>query len=355
MGELKIVKLYFKSSLHLGSDVPGIGLEDSQFIAHSDTLFSCLINSYVELHSGNSDAVRELLRPFQNGDPPFRISSAFPFQIPESGIVYYLPSPLVDLPRFYDPTYGRRVKREYGKLVRDTQLVQIDTFKNWLGHGGTRTRIGKDELEEATQAVSSLCTREIRPQHARDRLTDTTSIYHTGLVHFQDNSGLYFLIELNDTSLLNWDTFRSMLHWAGMNGLGGRRSLGNGVFSVGDDTIGDLDDVWQELFDLPEQNGFVNLSLYFPEDFACLEPVAYQLVPRRGWCYSSLTPTQMKRKSVTMFGEGSVFRNKPKGTLADVTPEKSDQSAGFTAHKLYRYGIPIALPINIFEEEDDVS
>ena len=46
-----------------------------------------------------------------------------------------------------------------------------------------------------------------------------------------------------------------------------------------------------------------------------------------------------------MFGEGSIFRNEPKGTLEDVTPSNN----AFTAHNLYRYGIPISLPIRILE------
>lgn len=349
MGELKIVKLRFRSALHLGANVSGIGLEETLPIAHSDTLFGCLINSYAEIHNGNKSTVKELLAMFCDGKSPFRISSAFPFQILGSNVTYYLPKPLVDPPRFYDLTHGRRIKREYHKLVQNTQLIRLDTFKKWLGHEGTKTRIGKIELENAISDAGSLYTREIRPQHARDRLTDSTQIYHTGLVHFQHGAGLYFLVELNDTKCFGWDEFRDILCQAGRNGLGGRRSHGNGVFKVAKDTISNLDSNWKELFDLPEQNGFINLSVYLPETLDDLSPVAYQLIPRRGWCYSSVTPTQMKRQTVTMFGEGSVFPNRPKGVLADVTPK------GFTTHNIYRYGIPISLPINVLETEDDVS
>ncbi len=352
MGEKRIVKLHFRSAIHLGSDIAGVGLEDTQLTAHSDTLFSCLINAYAQLHAGKSRAVEELLEPFLDGNPIFRISSAFPFRIPESGLDYYLPAPLVDLPRFFDPTHGRRIKQEYAKTVSNTPLVHISTFKKWLGHQGTLTRIGKNDLENETKDISRLSTRSIRPQHARDRLTDATTIYHTGLVDFHGRSGLYFLVELNDEDILDWGMFKDILTEAGINGLGGRRSHGNGIFKVTDDTISKLSHDWQELFDLPKQNGFVNLSLYYPEitkEFANLNPVAYQLVPRQGWCYSSVVPSQMKRRTVTMFSEGSVFRNEPMGTLADVTPD------GFSAHNVYRYGIPIKLPINILEKEDDIS
>lgn len=346
MGELKIVRLHFRSALHLGMDVPGIGIEASRRVAHSDTLFSCLINSYAELHSGDASAVEKLLEPFRAGEPPFRMSSAFPFQMrSEYDVEYYLPKPIVAPPIFYDSAEGQWAKQEYSKLVRNTMLVGMDTFHNWL-QGAAELL---DALEE--QDIDSFCAREVRPQHARDRLTDATNIYHTGLVHFTGSSGLYFIIELNNKALLDWNAFEVMLRHAGLNGLGGRRSIGNGVFNVTDDTIMDLDQDWKDLFDLPVQDGdgFINLSLYLPEKFDILKPIAYQLVPRRGWCYSSVTPIQMKRKAVMMFSEGSVFRNEPNGTLADVTP------CGFTAHKLYRYGIPISLPIKILETDDDVS
>ena len=361
MGDLRIVKLHFMSTLHLGSDIPGIGIEDSLSIAHSDTVFSCLINAYAELHSGNVNAVDKLLAPFHEGNPPFRISSAFPFQQPtrrevkcyqptRCDVTYYLPRPLADPLRFYDPVEGRAARKRDGKLFRKTQFVDIDVFKKYWLSPSPRTPIESKNLEKANQEIKDFCPRPIRPQHTRDRLTDATSIYHTGLIHFAPSSGLYFLIEINNTSVLSWDEFRAVLELAGTNGLGGRRSHGNGAFDVTDDTIEPLDDKWQDLFN-QKQDGFVNLSLYRPEPqtLKSLKPIAYQLIPRRGWCYSSVTSTQMKRKAVTMFGEGSVFYNEdaPKGTLADVTP-----CSQFTAHKLYRYGIPISLPIKIWEQED---
>lgn len=347
MGHLKIVKLHFRSALHLGADISGIGLEDSQLVAHSDTLFSCLINNYADLHSGSPKAVEKLLEPFRDGDPPFRISSAFPFQMPPGyGVTYYLPKPLVDPPLFYSTEVGREAKQDYGKLVRNTQLIRIDTFQKW--QRGEEAEL--DDLKDTAEEIGDFYRREIRPQHARDRLTDAATIYHTGLVHLHRSAGLYFLIELNNKTLLDWNTFEVVLRQAGRSGLGGRRSHGNGTFEVASDAISDLDDSWQELFREKEDfNGFINLSLCLPENFDCLKPVAYQLVPRRGWCYSSIAPAQLKRKTVTMFSEGSVFRNETKGALAEVTPDK------FKVHKVYRYGISLSLPINILEEKNDVS
>ena len=348
MGELRIVKLRFRAPLHLGTDVPGIGIEDSLSLAHSDTVFSCLINAYAEIHSGDSNAVNKLLAPFHDGSPPFRISSAFPFQKRESDVRYYLPKPLVDPLDFYDPRSGHDAKKSYGKLIRNLSFVSIERFKRYWLDEGTQTRMTRRDVETSNKDIRSLYAPTIRPQHTKDRLTDATAIYHTGLVYFASNSGLYFLIEINDTSILSWDKLRAVLDLAGTNGLGGRRSHGNGAFDVRDDTIEPLDQTWQDLFN-QQQDGFVNLSLYLPEPRANLDPIAYQLIPRRGWCYSSTTPTQVKRKTVTMFGEGSVFRNESKGALADVTPPNN----AFTAHNLYRYGIPLSLPIKLENENTE--
>ena len=202
MRDLRIVKLRFMSTLHLGPDVPGIGIEDSLSMAHSDTVFSCFINAYAELHSGNINAVDELLAPFHDGNPPFRISSAFPFQQPPShDVAYYLPRPLADPLRFYDPVGGRAAKKRDGKLFRSTQFVDIDVFKKYWLSQVHRPVLSEKKLEKANQEIKDFCPRPIRPQHTRDRLTDATSIYHTGLIHFAPNSGLYFLIEINNTSI----------------------------------------------------------------------------------------------------------------------------------------------------------
>lgn len=344
MGEKRIVKLDFRSAIHLGSDITGVGIEGSRLVAHSDTLFSCLINAYAQLHSGNLKVVETLLARFSEGEPPFRISSAFPYRDEVSGAdIYYLPKPLNDPPEFYDEDDGQWYREKYSKVVNNTQFIKLHHFKDWLNGN----HVGLDDLND--QDIRKDCVSDIRPQHERDRLTDATTIYHTGLVHFHGRSGLYFLVELNDENILNWDIFRAILKQAGMNGLGGRRSHGNGIFKFTDDP---LNHNWQALFDLPEQNGFVNLSLYYPEmtnEFDTLRSVAYQLVLRKGWCYSSVVPSQMKRQTVTMFSEGAVFRDKPKGTLADVTPDD------FPIHKVYRYGVPITLPMKILEEADDIS
>jgi len=48
---------------------------------------------------------------------------------------------------------------------------------------------------------------------------------------------------------------------------------------------------------------------------------------------------KLRRKSIRMFAEGSVFLIQPEGELADVTDPR------FTNHLIYRSGISVSLPI----------
>ena len=184
-------------------------------MAHSDTVFSCLINAYAQLHSGDPKAVNNLLAPFHKGKTTVsHFRRHFRSKRVKTEIRYYLPRPLVDPLAFYDSRGGQNARKNYGKLIRNLPLVSIEKFRAyWLGEG--QTHMGRQDLEAAKQEVHNFCCLPtIRPQHTRDRLTDATAIYHTGLVYFASNSGLYFLIEINDTSLLSWnENFGGFLTW----------------------------------------------------------------------------------------------------------------------------------------------
>lgn len=338
MSELKLVKLHFRSPVHLGSDISGVGLEAAQLIAHSDTIFSCLTNAYAELYG--IPATSALIAAFQNGNAiPLRLSSGFPFCDRRHGTTYFLPKPHVDPPDFFHPQYGKRRKQENNSLIKEMIWISIMDFQKWrFGAEVSPKLFRKEEYEE-------LYSIEVRPQHARDRLTDASSIYHTGLVHFVVDAGLYFLVELNP-SVLSWSDFEKTLQQAGRNGLGGRRSAGNGIFEA---EIEELTEDWSDLTTAPNQDAYIILSLYYPQRGENLEPVAYGLVPRRGWTFSSVNFQQMKRRSCMMFSEGSIFRNQPVGGLADVTP------MNFSHHGVYRFGFAVSLPFKVLGQNHGSS
>jgi CRISPR-associated protein Csm4 len=75
------------------------------------------------------------------------------------------------------------------------------------------------------------------------------------------------------------------------------------------------------------------------------EYTAYEIQERGGWIGSPFSGRQLRRQSLRMFAEGSVFAFSPVGELADVTPKEFNKYPD--THKIYRSGISFSLPINV--------
>ena len=86
MPHLQPVTLAFPQGLHLGTRA--VSLEEAGVHIPSDTLFAAL----VDIWSRTGGEPSAWLRPFRNGEPPFLLTSAFPF----AGQVRFYPVP-VDL------------------------------------------------------------------------------------------------------------------------------------------------------------------------------------------------------------------------------------------------------------------
>src|SRR5829696_2567571 len=69
-----VAKLRMRAPLHVGSST--LGEENTHDYVPSDTLFSALCHAYLELYG--REALEGLLARFDE-EPPFLISSAFPF------------------------------------------------------------------------------------------------------------------------------------------------------------------------------------------------------------------------------------------------------------------------------------
>lgn len=76
-----------------------------------------------------------------------------------------------------------------------------------------------------------------------------------------------------------------------------------------------------------------------------LDNSSYEIIERGGWIGSPYSGRQLRRKKVHMFAEGSVFKSKSSGELAELTPER------FTSHKIYRNGISLSIPIKVKQEQ----
>ncbi len=340
MIERKIVLLRFSSPLHIGSDIQGIGKESINEIIHSDTLFSAIVNNYSVIAGSNIEKIQEFIDDFKIN---IRLSSALPYSKTNNSIDYFFLKPRINPPDlFVDAGNSDKdisdIKKDFGKDLKKINYLSFETFHKWI----TGVNIDFRKTIEDNKNRKKTILSEIRPQNYQDRLTKATGMFHTGLLHFSKNAGLYFLIEKEDKSQTEWSTIEAILNLCAINGLGGRKSVGNGLFEY--DVI-NIDNEFSSLFNFPPGNSFLNLSLYHPSenDNNYSYPIAYDLIPRRGWTFSNLTRKQVKRKTCNMFAEFSVFRQKPVGEIVDVTPDI------FVEHPIYRYGIPIVIPTLTYE------
>lgn len=92
MPKLQTISLHFPQGLHVGARA--VSQEEAGVHIPSDTLFSALVDIWGRI-GGQPDA---WIRPFRNDDPPFLLTSAFPF----AGKVRFYPAP-VDLQLLISP------------------------------------------------------------------------------------------------------------------------------------------------------------------------------------------------------------------------------------------------------------
>lgn len=294
-----LVRLRFRAPLHIGSST--LGEEDTHDYAPSDTLFSALCHAY--LAAFGTEELEQLLHRF-GGEPPFLVSSAFPYH--EDTL--FLPRPRVE-PK--EQPEGE--ERDARKLLKDTTWVSLEDFSRLLR--GERARGNEGQLPQ----------KELLPRVALDRDTLSSSIYYVRRAVFPVGGGLWALLDIRDQELE--PHLCRAFHLLGDMGLGGERTMGCGFFEP------EFGEVPRPLAaHLDGAAPYVALSRVSPEPEEAARSVdRYTLVESRGWM-SSPTGAQRKRRSAWFFAEGSSFNVPVEGRLLDVTP---DDGPG---HPVYRYG-----------------
>jgi CRISPR-associated protein Csm4 len=311
-------RLSFVSGLHLGERENW--REGSGYLAHSDTLFGAFCHGYRLLY-GEADLVT-LLAGFQEGEPPFRLSSAFPYW----DDIFYLPVPRCQLPRSKETKKIAFVGlSEWGRLTAGESLEALGSDAAVL------PRLNVKPPRDKPWTVADI------PRVGLNRFTahPDENFFYFGETWFQEGAGLYFLFSVTDALLDK--RFRAVWRLLAHEGLGGDRSVGKGQFQAPDFIP----------LDIPapiESDHLVCLSLYYPGpgELAGLDQGYYDLVDRRGYIFSP-TRQSFRRRPVRLFSEGSVFPCPPerRGLLVDVTPE------GFDVHPVFRYGLAFTLPCRL--------
>ena len=372
MPHLQPITLAFPQGLHLGTRA--VTLEEAGVHIPSDTLFSALVDIWGRT-GGDPDAWS---RPFRNGDPPFLLTSAFPF----AGDARFFPMPV-------DPERLMPANRTEESATINKRLKRIHFLSEGLlrcvlgGHGLPDDLFSADEKSDAPSAVTlqedALCLlpeevdklptndqdgqclprllqhqdvwRQARvPRVTVDRINSASNIFHAGRTRFAPGCGLWFGVQwrnpdmpvADQTGLSYRDALAKSLALLGEEGIGGERSAGYGAFVP----------TWGKKFHLRDPRpGHIAwlLSRYLPapaELPACLNDAhaAYQLVRIGGWA-RSLYGADQRRKQINFLAEGSLMAWPSAavvGAIADLRPAYA-ASAGEFPHPIWRSGLALAV------------
>lgn len=349
-----------RSPFHFGER--GVGMEEASVLLHSDTLFSALCLTLQDLGHRLGDYLEQFPRwkfeessPPQSlpGEPPLRLSSAFPFWAKrEKGQVverlFFFPKP------FLRPNIaGDADSPVHSKAWKKIQFVSQDIYEALLTgqkvafeadvQGG---KIWLTPQEKQQIGVDKIWAEETRPHVAVDRISSASQVYAVGQVRFQQGSGLFFLVDYEDET---WQpVLEKALRALGDSGIGGERSSGCGQFDL--ETVADF-----TIQTPPTANAYTTLSLYWlPEEEAksgILDGASYGLLMRRGWI-GAPGGMNLRRRGVRMFAEGAVFPKRPLGALVDVRPLDPEEVPN-VEHDVWRYGLAVAVPCQGVEESKD--
>lgn len=305
-------RLRFKAPFHVdsrGND----SYEHAETFIRSDTLSAAILSAWALL---DPDGFAERVR-----NPPFRLSSAFPF----IGEISFLPRPVDSLAVSLDPA-----KLRDNKKLKKIQWLSVGLWKAVAG--GFRlddaeaiTILGTlATLKTETLADEKLWIVEERPRLAMDRATNSHAeelLFHFSRVWLNPMAGLYFLANFDDGQARA--DFEAALRLLGDEGIGADRTSGNGCF--GFERCADAG------LQPPAGRRAMALSLVNPDPSDCtqgwLHEAAYKLVSRGGW----IGGTGLRKQRLRMFAEGSVFQAPLQGRTVDVSPEHAP-------HPVYRDG-----------------
>jgi len=338
-----LIKLSPRSSLHLGQREQW--LEGSQTYIPSDTIFSALCHCHLLLYG----EVESLLAEFKEGNPPFLLSSAFPWW----GDDFYFPLPKNQLVadkdlkkiKFVNQTLllrlllGEKLQDLKDEMEINQKLKYLPLIKKEHQTGEANSAIKSEALSKGLDLDDKCWQSEEIPRVALNRLNNHPgeNFFHFGQVTYAKDAGLFILVEIKNKK---WQQkiealFRLMCD----EGIGGDRTCGKGLFR-------------QPVFldfeppHIEEPTASYSLSAYFPrpEEVAGLDESFYELEERKGYIFSPYNRS-LRRRSIRVFTEGCVFRYKGQriGKLENIAPDI------FNTHPVYRYGFLLSFPCKLEE------
>lgn len=282
---------------------------------HSDTIFGAFASAISELFP---DLVEEMLLEFEQGKPPFIISSTFPVVFDEDNKIRFYPKLILD-------SDLSDVETKHIKDYKKVDYIEEKLF-NALINGDLSERELLDNFDSYYKFSNLLMSekidvdmgfgKNILPNNSVNRLIHETKIFYTQGDSYQ-NMGLFFLVDFFDDKYRN--IVKSALRFLKDRGFGRDISTGKGHF----------DFVIDESFEIDSQDGnmFVTLSRFIPtpDDLKRVNEYSfYEIDSKRGRDKSGEI-----RKQVRFFKEGSIFPNYQKAYGCIVKSGKVNPSVEY--------------------------
>lgn len=335
-------RLDMMSPLHVGE--MGVGQEETLDYIPSDTLFSALVMTWLELPEYRT--LIDDLAHWSSRGPALLLTSAFPYL----GEVHLFPRPHL-------PVQPQNGGKSYKRIRWVTEsifqsLVTEPTTKKIQHLWDDRAKEGPESIWRSTQdplPTEAIWGRMRVPKVAVDRESNASNLFHVGRFHFGEEAGLWFSADGDSTWLSAVDV---ALHHLADVGVGGQRSRGNGRFRLADAPISSPMLVREQ-----GQTAYqVLLSRLAPKssqmDLLRRPSSSYQLVTVGGWS-AGPGDRPLIRCRLRMLTEGSLIENSPHppGKLVDVNPAHH-----LVSHPIYRYGYGYGVPVHLPQDWlDDVQ
>jgi CRISPR type III-A-associated RAMP protein Csm4 len=228
------------------------------------------------------------------------------------------------------------------KILKKVEYIEKNIFEDIIN--GNERIIEKNQISENGKFITSTFIENMLVYKAEtqervaipeNRETDPTP-YSVERLYFSKEGGLYFFIQCNDKKTEK--NIEICLNILSDTGFGTYRSVGNGNFKY---TFSEIEIKIPDDFD-----SLINLSLYLPEkselSVQMLDNSSYQITKRGGYISGSdnVDFIQLRKKSIYMFTEGSVFRSRSlTGKSENIKPEYKNM------HDVWRDGKAFFIPL----------
>lgn len=305
--QTKIIKLNLITPLRSNiSGMPSL-LSGSSPIVPSDTIWSAICNENVQKIERYKDLA-------EKGDLIF--SDALPF-VKDALLI---PKPQVKIPCDFD-NYKALKKLKFvplsSSVVANYDPQSPSSFCALVA--------------ESINLEKQIGTEILRTRASISRTGEEDTVPYTiSAFEFNENSGLYILVNAKDENIFN--EFLCDIKAQGIVGFGGRKSSGWGKFEVAN--FGD--------FDVPKGDKFLLLSTALPSEneMEVLSDEEFKIFNRNG--FASVTNNNdklVRRKNIFAIASGAIFKKKFKGCVAVVTPPNMP-------HSVYRFLTAFFVPFN---------